>query len=85
MKLRMVDRILGWESRRSICGTKCVSFEEYNLPVALGATEQLPPALALQSAFELAAWLVILSSDFTRLGLVVQTQRIEFHGMCSSP
>ena len=79
MKWRMVDRIVAWEPWQSISGAKCVSFEEYNLPAALGLPEQLPPTLVLQSVFELARWLAIISSDFTRLGIVRATQRVVLH------
>ena len=57
MKLRCVDRILGWEPWRTISGVKAVSFEEYCLPARLGLPEHLPSSLALESVFELARWL----------------------------
>jgi 3-hydroxymyristoyl/3-hydroxydecanoyl-(acyl carrier protein) dehydratase len=79
MKLRCVDRILAWEPWRTIRGVKAVSFEEYCLPVGLGLPEQLPAALALESVFELARWLVVLSSDFEQIALPVELERCTFN------
>ena len=78
MKFRMIDRIWGYEARRSIRGAKVVSFEEYSLRAALGTEASLPETLLLESLFQLGNWLVILSSDFTQMGLVFRTGRIEF-------
>jgi 3-hydroxymyristoyl/3-hydroxydecanoyl-(acyl carrier protein) dehydratase len=78
MKLRCLDRILAWESWRTIRGVKAVSFEEYCLPAGLGLPEHLPSALALESVFELARWLVVLSSEFQRIALPVELERCTF-------
>ena len=78
MKLRMVDRIWAYEAQRSIRGAKAVSFEEYSLRTALGCEASLPETLLLESLFQLGNWLIILSSDFTQMGLVIRTGRIEF-------
>ena len=68
MKFRMVDRILSWDSGRSIRGVKAVSFEEYSLKEPFGGPAALPESLFLQAAFELGAWLLMLSSDFQEGG-----------------
>jgi 3-hydroxyacyl-[acyl-carrier-protein] dehydratase len=78
MKFRMVDRILAWQPRRRIGGTKTVSFEEYNLRAALGAPAALPESLLLESFFQLGNWLIVLSSDFTQMGLIVRTEEVRF-------
>ncbi len=78
MKLRMVDRICAYEAKRSIRGRKVVSFEEYSLRAALGTEASLPETLLLDSLFQVGNWLIILSSDFTQLGLVIRAGRIEF-------
>jgi len=80
MKLRMVDRICAYEPGRSIQGIKTVSFEEYSLRTALGLDASLPETLLLESLFQLGNWLVILSSDFTQMGLMIRTGRIDFVG-----
>ena len=78
MKFRMVDRITDWHSRRSIRGVKSVSFEEYSLGAALGDEPALPQSLLLEAMFQLGNWLIVLSSDFVRMGLLVRTQEVRF-------
>lgn len=78
MKFRMVDRIVSWEPRRSIRGVKAVSFEEYSLKAPFGGRAALPETLLLESLFQLGNWLVILSSDFARMCLVVRVQQVVF-------
>lgn len=80
MKFRMVDRILAWQPRRSIRGTKTVSFEEYQLKAPFGDQGRLPEMLVLESFFQLANWLIVLSSDFTQMGLAVRAQHVAFEG-----
>ncbi len=79
MKLRMVDRILSWQARKSIRGVKTVSFEEYSLKEALGGEPHLPESLMMESMFQLGNWLVMLSSDFEQLGLLVRMREIHFY------
>jgi 3-hydroxymyristoyl/3-hydroxydecanoyl-(acyl carrier protein) dehydratase len=78
MKFRMVDRILAWEPQRSIRGVKALSFEEYCIPSPFGLPEELPQSLLLEGLFQLARWLVALSSDFKQSGLVTHVERCEF-------
>jgi len=78
MKFRMVDRILSWEKQRSIRGVKSVSLEEYHLREALGCEASLPETLVMESLFQLGNWLIMLSSDFTRMGLLVRTEEVRF-------
>ena len=80
MKFRMVDRILDWQGRRQISGIKTVSFEEYDLKSAFGGQAYLPESLLLEGLFQLGNWLIILSSDFTRMGLVVRVGQVRFDG-----
>jgi 3-hydroxyacyl-[acyl-carrier-protein] dehydratase len=80
----MVDRILSWTPKERICGVKTVSFEEVQLRARLGDASGLPPTLVLESLFQLGNWLIILSSGFTRMGLVVRTERAEFPS-CPGP
>lgn len=78
MKFRMVDRILAWEPRRQIHGIKAVSFEEYELRRSLGEEPCLPESLLMESLFQLGNWLVMLSTDFARMGLVVRFDEVQF-------
>jgi len=79
MKFRLVDSILTYEPKKSICGIKAVSFEEYQLKQAFSAAPALPESLLLESLFQLGNWLIMISSNFTETALVVQTRRVEFY------
>ena len=78
MKFRMVDRIVEFASRRSICGIKTVSFEEYQLRSVFANQPCLPESLIMESLFQLGNWLIILTSDFSEMGLVIRTNEIRF-------
>lgn len=78
VKFRMVDRILAWKAEAHIRGIKTVSFEEYSLKAPFGEAERLPETLMLESLFQLGNWLIILSSGFSRMGLVIRIQRVSF-------
>ena len=84
MKFRMVDRILAWEARRMIRGIKTVSFEEYELKERLGDEPCLPESLLMESLFQLGNWLVILSSDFSQMGMVVRLEEVQFDARLAS-
>jgi 3-hydroxymyristoyl/3-hydroxydecanoyl-(acyl carrier protein) dehydratase len=78
MKFRMVDRIVAWEPQRTIRGVKAVSFEEYELRRPLGYPPALPETLILESLFQLANWLVILSTDYSRMAIGTQLDKARF-------
>lgn len=78
MKFRMVDRILDWTPQRRIRGVKTVSFEEYDLREPLGHEAALPETLLLESLFQLGNWLVVLSSDFRQMAVIVRSERVGF-------
>lgn len=78
MKFRMVDQIVAWEKDRGIRGVKAVSFEEYTLKTPLGDPERLPESLVLESACQLASWLMVLSSDFIQMGQMIGIEQAEF-------
>lgn len=79
MKFRMVDRILAWQPRRSITGVKAVSFEEYSLKSPWGSEPALPESLVMEGLFQLGNWLIVLSSEFTQMGLLVRIEEVQFH------
>jgi 3-hydroxymyristoyl/3-hydroxydecanoyl-(acyl carrier protein) dehydratase len=81
MKFRMVDKILDWQSCRSIRGIKAVSFEEYELKKAFGGTAHLPESLLAEGLFQLGNWLVMLSSDFQLMGVLKEFKSVSFSGM----
>ena len=81
MKFRMVDRIIEYEPAKRIRGVKTVTFEEYQLKSAFGNNYYLPESLILESFFQLGNWLIILTSDFTKMGLIVRTNEVVFDGV----
>lgn len=80
MKFRLVDRITSWAPDERITGLKAVSFEEYSLKDAFGDEPRLPEMLLLESLLQLGNWLILLSSDFQRMGAVVRLHDVRFHG-----
>lgn len=78
MKFRMVDRIIDFKPKQRICGIKVVSFEEYELKSPFADQSRLPETLIMESLFQLGNWLIMLSSDFSQMGLVVRTKQIQF-------
>jgi 3-hydroxyacyl-[acyl-carrier-protein] dehydratase len=78
MKFRMVDRIVGFERCKSIRTAKTVSFEEYQLKSTFGDQPCLPESLVLESLFQSGVWLIMLSSDFAKMGLLVRAQEVRF-------
>ena len=80
MKFRLVDRILSWSPHERIVGVKAVSFEEYSLKEAFGEETRLPETLLLESFLQLGNWLILLSSDFQQMGMVVRISEVRFCG-----
>ena len=78
MKLRCVDRIHAWTPYREITGLKAVSFEEFELKAPFGDEAALPESLVLESLLQLGNWLLLLSSEFTRLGRVIRIGEVQF-------
>jgi 3-hydroxyacyl-[acyl-carrier-protein] dehydratase len=78
MKFRLVDKILDWSPYKRITGIKAVSFEEYCLKEAFGDEARLPETLLLESFLQLGNWLILLSSDFARMGMVVRMTEVCF-------
>ncbi|MCX7006783.1 MAG: hypothetical protein NTY53_05980 [Kiritimatiellaeota bacterium] len=80
MKFRCVDKIVAWTPFEHIAGVKAVSFEEYSLKEAFGDEARLPETLLLESFFQLGNWLLLLSTDFQQMGVVVRLTSAQFHG-----
>lgn len=78
MKFRMVDRIISFQAEKSIRGVKALSFEEYELKSAMADEPHLPETLIMEALFQLGNWLIMLSSDFSRMGLLVRTNQVKF-------
>jgi 3-hydroxymyristoyl/3-hydroxydecanoyl-(acyl carrier protein) dehydratase len=80
LKFRLVDKITSWAPWQQIRGIKAVSFEEYSLKERFGETPRLPEMLLLESFLQLGNWLVVLSSDFQRMGMAARISEVRFHG-----
>lgn len=74
----MIDRIIDYKPEKSIHGVKTVSFEEYQLKSAFDNNPCLPESLIMESFFQLGNWLIMLTSDFLKMGLLVRTNEIRF-------
>jgi 3-hydroxyacyl-[acyl-carrier-protein] dehydratase len=83
LKFRFVDKITSWQPWQAIAGEKAVSFEEYCLKESFGDDPRLPEMLLLESFLQLGNWLVILSSDFAKTGMVARISEVRFHGFLS--
>ncbi|HEY9173574.1 MAG TPA: hypothetical protein VI136_14910 [Verrucomicrobiae bacterium] len=79
MKFRFVDKILAWTPHQRIVGVKAVSFEEYCLKEPFGDEAKLPETLLLESFLQLGNWLLLLSSDFNQMGMVIRISEARFH------
>ncbi len=78
MKFRFVDKILAWTPHQRIVGIKAVSFEEYCLKESFGDEAKLPETLLLESFLQLGNWLLLLSSDFNQMGMVIRISEVCF-------
>jgi len=81
MKFRLVDRITEYKPQERICGMKVLSFEEYQLKSAFGGSPHLPESLIVESMFQLGNWLIMLSSDFSHIGLIIRFVKFECSGI----
>lgn len=79
----MVDKIIEYQSHKSIRGIKTVSFEEYQLKSRFDNEPGLPESLMMESLFQLGNWLIMLSSDFTQMGMLVRINEAQFHKQLS--
>lgn len=77
MRFRLVDRILSWKAHDCIEGLKAVSFEEASAMGELGRPAACPRSLMVEAMFQAANWLIMLSTRFEKLGLIVACRRIE--------
>jgi len=78
MKFRMVDRIIEFKAQKSIRGIKAISFEEYQLKSVFDNRPCLPECLIMESLFQLGNWLIMITSDFSQMGLLIRTNEVEF-------
>jgi 3-hydroxyacyl-[acyl-carrier-protein] dehydratase len=75
VRWKLLDRITAVERGRRASGVLGVSFEAATLERPSGREGTLPRVLALDAIGELAAWLIIVSTDFARRPLLGSFER----------
>jgi 3-hydroxymyristoyl/3-hydroxydecanoyl-(acyl carrier protein) dehydratase len=73
-----VDKIIQFHPWKEISGWKAVSLEEYNLMDPFGRKGSFPENLAIESAVQMARWLVAKSSDFKSTVFPVSIEAFQF-------
>lgn len=78
MRFYLVDRILEFQSKRSLVAVKNVSraeefFEEQNLNLP-----RMPEMLVLEASLQAAAWLITASTNFTKRALLFALGEVKF-------
>jgi len=80
MRWRFVDRVTAFDPWARIEGRKGASLEEYGLLERFGRSGEVPEALVLESAVQLAGWLAMASSDFRQGTLLEEVSGLRFLG-----
>ena len=84
MNFQFVDRIYSYEKDLSIKGCKLVSLEEYFLNRPHGRKKDFPSLLLIETIIQLASWLVIISSEFKKVAIISDFEKVEFLKIPSS-
>ena len=77
MRFQFVDRIDVLKKWTHARGVKTVSFEEGFLDGLQSEEGSLPRTLLIECEAQLASWLVLYSSDFTKIPLIAKIDRAE--------
>ncbi len=75
MRFRFVDRIDKVSRFKFARGTKTISFEEGFLDSPLAEAGYIPRTLLIECAAQMVSWLVLYSTDFTKLPLIANIDR----------
>ena len=75
MRFVFVDRIEKIEKNKYAKGIKTISFEEGFLKSPYGEKGFFPRLLLMESAAQLASWLIMYSSDFKRIPRIVKMDK----------
>lgn len=76
MRFIFVDRIERIEKNKYARGIKTISFEEGFLKSPYGEKGFFPRLLLMESAAQLASWLIMYSSNFKRIPLIVNMDKV---------
>jgi len=83
MRFQFVDRIDNIQKFKYARGVKTVSFEEGFLDSPNGDTGCIPRTLLIECAAQLVSWLVLYSTDFTKIPLIAKIDQAMLE--CSVP
>lgn len=76
MRFVFIDRIEKIEKNKFARGIKTVSFEEGFLKSPYNETGFIPPLLLLEAAAQLASWLIMYTSDFTKIPMLARIEKV---------
>jgi len=80
MRWRFVDRVTAFDPWGRIAGRKAASLEEYSLLERHGRPGEVAGTLVLESAVQLAGWLVMASSGFRQAALLEEVRDLRLEG-----
>jgi 3-hydroxyacyl-[acyl-carrier-protein] dehydratase len=79
MRFHLIDRIDSWEPRQQISGRKVTSAAETFWRDRAGHP-RMPPELVLETVCQAATWLIMLSSQLTRRGVLLAIDEVTCPG-----
>ena len=79
MRWQFVDRIVSYDKWINIQGIKTVSLEEYHLLSRFGRKGFFPETLAVESCIEIARWLIMKSTDFSKTCIISEINNFCFN------
>jgi 3-hydroxymyristoyl/3-hydroxydecanoyl-(acyl carrier protein) dehydratase len=77
MRFQFVDRIEKIQKFKYARGIKTISFEEGFLESPSGETGCIPRTLLIECAAQLTSWLVLYSTDFTKIPLIAKIDQAQ--------
>jgi 3-hydroxyacyl-[acyl-carrier-protein] dehydratase len=79
MRFHLIDRIDSWEPQQRISGRKVTSAAE-TFWRDLGGHPGMPPELVLETVCQAATWLIMLSSQFGKRGVLLAIEEVTCPG-----
>jgi 3-hydroxymyristoyl/3-hydroxydecanoyl-(acyl carrier protein) dehydratase len=76
MRFVFIDRIERIEKNKFARGIKTISFEEGFLKSPYSEDGYIPQLLLLESSAQLASWLIMYSSDFTKIPMLARIEKV---------
>ena len=85
MRFHLIDRITGWESGKSLAGSKFLALGEEYLADHFPRFPVMPGVLMLQSVSEAAAWLWRATTDYRHSVIVLREAKQVKYGSFMQP